>query len=123
MMTATHTVEYRTKGLGLFGWAFLILLVLKLNPGGHLDSPVQDASWWWVTLPLWGLFAVLFVIAVVGALVVGAISVVESVQHKRARKKRLKIEAKRREERRKQNEAERLARSEHIREIVRKPKD
>lgn len=49
--------------MGLLAWIFIILFVLKLNPGGHLDSPVQDLSWWWVTAPLWGLPVVLVVVA------------------------------------------------------------
>lgn len=37
-------------GIGLFGFVFLIFLVLKLAEIGQ----VAAWSWWWVTAPLWG---------------------------------------------------------------------
>lgn len=40
-------------GIGLGGAVFLVFLVLKLT--GHIDW-----SWWWVTAPLWGVFALVF---------------------------------------------------------------
>lgn len=47
-----------SDGIGLPVLLFLIFLVLKLT--GHIDW-----SWWWVTAPLWGLFALAGVIGVV----------------------------------------------------------
>lgn len=44
-MTSRTTIS----GIGLAGWVFIALLVLKLIPG----TVVYDWSWWWVTLPLW----------------------------------------------------------------------
>lgn len=46
-------------GIGFFGLMFLIFMTLKLT--GFIDW-----SWWWVTAPLWGGFAliILFVIFV-----------------------------------------------------------
>lgn len=40
-------------GIGILGATFIVFLVLKLT--GHIDW-----SWWWVTAPLWGGFALLF---------------------------------------------------------------
>ena len=66
-MATKETVKNVSNGMGVLGWLFIVLFVLKLNPGGHLDSPVQDLSWWWVTAPLWGPLAlVLAILAVVG---------------------------------------------------------
>lgn len=48
-------------GIGLGGAVFLVFLVLKLT--GHIDW-----SWWWVTAPLWGIFAVALALMVLGAL-------------------------------------------------------
>lgn len=58
-MNDDNKTVYR-GGVGIFGWLFLILFVLKLNPGGNFTTPVADWSWWWVTAPLWAPF-VLFV--------------------------------------------------------------
>lgn len=58
-------------GIGLGGAVFLVFLVLKLT--GHIDW-----SWWWVTSPIWGVFAlaalimlVAVTLAVVGAMLQG----------------------------------------------------
>lgn len=60
------------NGMGLFGWLFIILFILKINPGGHLDSPVMGLSWWWVTAPIWmpiaiivGIVLILFISSLV----------------------------------------------------------
>ena len=56
-------------GISLSGLTFIVFLVLKL-------CEVIDWSWWWVTAPLWGPFALLIaglfiyiIIAVIIALV------------------------------------------------------
>ena len=49
-------------GVGFFGLMFLIFMTLKL-------TEVIDWSWWWVTAPLWGGFALIFVIVVIIALI------------------------------------------------------
>lgn len=49
-------------GVGFFGLMFLIFMTLKL-------TEVIDWSWWWVTAPLWGGFALIFIIIVIIALV------------------------------------------------------
>lgn len=45
-------------GVGFFGLMFLIFMTLKL-------TKVIDWSWWWVTAPLWGGFAILLIILLV----------------------------------------------------------
>lgn len=50
-------------GIGLGGAVFLVFLVLKLT--GHIDW-----SWWWVTAPIWGVFA----LALLFLLVVGVVA-------------------------------------------------
>lgn len=49
--------------IGLFGLLGVAFIVLKL-------TNVIDWSWWWVTLPLWGGFAiVLLILAIMGIVV------------------------------------------------------
>ena len=45
-------------GIGFCGALFIALLVLKL-------THVIDWSWWWITAPLWGGFAIFIVICIV----------------------------------------------------------
>jgi len=49
-------------GVGFFGLMFLILMTLKL-------TNYIDWSWWWVTAPLWGGFALIFLIFLIIAIV------------------------------------------------------
>ena len=42
-------------GVGFLGLLFLLFLGLKLGK-------IIDWSWWWVTMPLWGGFALIFLI-------------------------------------------------------------
>lgn len=49
-----------SNGIGLLGWSFIALLVLKLIPG----TVVHDWSWWLVTLPLWIAPAVILAIVI-----------------------------------------------------------
>ena len=55
------------SGIGLLGMMFLIFLVLKL-------CGVISWSWWWVTAPLWGPFAIAgtVVIVVVGVAMIAS---------------------------------------------------
>ena len=48
-------------GLGIGTVLFLIFLTLKLAEVG----PVADWSWWWVTAPLWGGFAIFVLIVLI----------------------------------------------------------
>ena len=103
MTDSNSTTTIRSGGMGLLGWLFIIFLILKLNPGGYLDSPVADWSWWWVTAPLWGAFA----IAAVALLAIGVVYLVANALDARTARKNRKLRA--------QREAERLKRIEENR--------
>jgi len=47
-----------SEGVGFFGLMFLIFMTLKL-------TGVIDWSWWWVTAPLWGGFALIFIVIMI----------------------------------------------------------
>lgn len=47
-----------SSGVGFFGLLGVVFIVLKLT--GYITW-----SWWWVTAPLWGGFAVLAAVAIV----------------------------------------------------------
>lgn len=49
-------------GIGFFGLMFLILMTLKL-------TNYIDWSWWWVTAPLWGGFALIILIILIVAII------------------------------------------------------
>ena len=56
----------RSGGVGFGGLLFLLFLTLKL-------TNVIDWSWWWVTAPLWGVFAfiaLIMLIVAIGAVIV-----------------------------------------------------
>jgi hypothetical protein len=50
-------------GVGFLGLLFLLFLGLKLGK-------VIDWSWWWVTSPLWGGFALILLIVVVSVSII-----------------------------------------------------
>jgi hypothetical protein len=54
--------ESTAGGVGCFTVIFLILLILKLTHN-------IDASWWLVTLPLWGPWALLLIFIALAAAV------------------------------------------------------
>ena len=54
-------------GLTFLQALFLIFLVLKLTG----KTVVASWSWWWVTAPLWGGLAIVFVILLIGLLFIG----------------------------------------------------
>jgi hypothetical protein len=47
-----------SSGVGFFGLMFLIFMTLKL-------IGIINWSWWWVTAPLWGGFALIFLIILI----------------------------------------------------------
>lgn len=51
-------------GIGVLGALGVAFVVLKL-------MDVIDWSWWWVTLPFWGVFAVLILISAIYFIVYG----------------------------------------------------
>lgn len=58
----TQRGEASSGGIGIFGLLGVIFVTLKI-----LDiAPVAAWSWWWVTVPFWGGFAlVLAILAVI----------------------------------------------------------
>lgn len=54
--------DSKSGGVGFLGMFFLVLLVLKLT------NTIQ-LSWWWVTAPLWGGVAIMFLILLVIGLI------------------------------------------------------
>lgn len=54
-------------GLTFLQALFLVFLVLKLTG----KTVVATWSWWWVTAPLWGGFAIVLVILLIGLLFIG----------------------------------------------------
>lgn len=50
-------------GIGFMGLLFIALLVLKL-------CKVITWSWWWITAPLWGTFALILIICLISFIVV-----------------------------------------------------
>lgn len=50
--------EKGNAGIGIFGLMGVIFVVLKIME----VKPIAEWSWWWVTAPFWGGFAVVFVI-------------------------------------------------------------
>jgi len=49
-------------GIGFLGLMILIFMTLKLT--GFIDW-----SWWWVTAPLWGGFALIFIFIIIVVLI------------------------------------------------------
>ena len=74
MKETKDNVKNVTNGMGVLGWLFIVLFILKVNPGGHLTSPVVDLSWWWVTAPLWVPLAVILVIFMVAGIIYAAVN-------------------------------------------------
>lgn len=64
-----NTSSSSSVNIGFGGLLLVALVVLKLNPGGHLDSPVEDWSWWLVifTPLLIGVALTLALVLAVGA--------------------------------------------------------
>jgi hypothetical protein len=65
------TSSSSSSGIGVLGLLGVLFVGLKL-------TNIIDWSWWWVTLPFWGGFALLFgILAIVG---IGA--VITAIVHK-----------------------------------------
>lgn len=58
----SDTTNQASGGVSFLGLLFLTFLILKL-------THVIDWSWWWVTAPLWGGFAILAVIGIIAGLI------------------------------------------------------
>lgn len=61
---SNNKTEVSKDGIGLLGCLFLLFVYLKLT--GHIAW-----SWWWVTCPLWGGFALIFGFVFGGAALMG----------------------------------------------------
>lgn len=59
------TASNVTNNMGVLGWLFIVMFILKLNPGGHFTTDIVHLSWWWVTAPLWGPIALAAAIVLV----------------------------------------------------------
>lgn len=88
MADSTATASVNAK-MGVFGWLTILFVVLKLDPGNHLSSPVEDWSWWLVLLPLYFWFVVFLVVVIIGASVVGIAELLDRRDAKKRRKARL----------------------------------
>lgn len=86
-MSEERSVSTSTN-FGWVGFLGVILVVLKLNPGGYLDSRVEEWSWWLVLLPFWGGIALVLLALLIGAIGVLVVSAVQSVKRKRKAKAR-----------------------------------
>lgn len=65
-----------SRGMGWTGWLTVIFVVLKLDPGNHLSSDVENWSWWLVFIfpLLWlGIFALILVGLALGLAVAATI--------------------------------------------------
>lgn len=66
---SNHSTEVATGGIGLPTILFLIFLVLKLT--GTITW-----SWWWVTAPLWGGFALIIGIILIALAIYALIGLI-----------------------------------------------
>lgn len=71
MADSTSNATVNAK-MGFTGWLTLVFVILKLNPGDHLTSPVVDWSWWLVLSPIliaWGISLAILLVVGLGFLV------------------------------------------------------
>ena len=62
--------ESSSGGIGFFGLIFSIFLTLKL-------CDIIDWSWWWVTAPLWGPFAVFTIVVAIVCVIAMLVKMLE----------------------------------------------
>ena len=92
----TQTVSLNTGG----GWvifATIVLVVLKVNPGGHLGSVVEDWPWWLVLIPLWLGIAIVLAIFLIGG-IIALVSVLISDRLRVRRHRKMLAERKKRDD-------------------------
>lgn len=63
-------------GIGLLDLVFVVFLALKL-------AKIIDWSWWWVTAPLWGQFALAIVASIIILIIVGIIKIYKYFRRKK----------------------------------------
>jgi hypothetical protein len=69
-----------SSGISLSGLTFIVFLVLKL-------CGVIDWSWWWVTAPLWGPFALLIAGLFIYIMIAAIIALIRYCIRKRKEKR------------------------------------
>jgi len=84
----TETKQIQVNNPWMLELLQIIFIVLKLNPGGHLDSAVQDWPWWVVFIPMWASVAFVLVIILVWLLGMTVYTfLIEPIVIKRRRKR------------------------------------
>lgn len=88
-MSDTQVNNHSSVSIGFGGLLLVVLVVLKLNPGGHLDSPVEDWSWWLVIFApfLIGLAIFLAGLLMVGLIVLIGMTIAWVIDARKARKR------------------------------------
>lgn len=89
-MSENKTTTVNSSGGSLLGLLGIVFVILKLNPGGRLDSPVEQWSWWLVTMPFWIGAVIVIAILIIGAFGVAVFAGLEAVLESRRRKRRAK---------------------------------
>ncbi len=79
-----------SSGIGLGGMVFLVFLVLKLTGTGM----VANWSWWWVTCPLWIIWAILLGIGIIWLFFTGLFMLIEWITWKVGKYRKVKLETK-----------------------------
>jgi len=69
----------RIGGVSFMGWLGLTFIILKL-------SEVIDWSWWWVLLPLYGPITLALILFIVGATLVGSVSLFDDAKNRKPAK-------------------------------------
>lgn len=87
-MSDNKNTASASVGIGWLGFLGVVFVILKLNPGGYLNSPVMDWSWWLVLMPFYIGLVILLAIFVVGAIIVG---VSELIGNRKAKKRRAEM--------------------------------
>lgn len=99
-MSNTNNNASASASINFSGLLLVVLIVLKLNPGGHLDSPVEDWSWWLVIFaPLLLSLAMILVFLVIIAIGVGIGATIAWIIDRYKNAKRNAVLKKREEER------------------------
>lgn len=69
-MSSTQAAS-NNNGVGIFSLTALVFVVLKLT--GYIAW-----SWWWVFAPIWGVFALIYTIALIVTLATGIASMLDN---------------------------------------------
>lgn len=72
--------------MGLAGWLTLVFVILKLDPGGHLTSPVVTWPWWLVFLPVILAWSIIILILLGVGLFFGGAQLLDTLDKRRRQK-------------------------------------